>query len=282
MIKPDAYKNIGKIIDAIQVNGFRISKLKMSRFTEQSSSEFYGEHKGKPFFPNLQNFITSDVVVGMELVADNAIQKWRDLIGPTNTLKAKQDAPDSIRALFGTDGTQNAVHGSDSLTSMKRETSFFFNSDVKTRAMKGTAQLNNCTLCIIKPHIVASGQAGVIIDMILNEGFEISAMEMFYLNKATIEEFYDVYKTVLPEYVPLIEHFISGPSIVLEVRQNNVVKTFREMVGPNDPEIAKYLRPDTIRQVVNKLNYLIEQSLAWTELETLCIALILKRMAQQR
>jgi len=183
----------------------------------------------------------------MELVADNAIQKWRDFIGPTHTLKAKQDAPDSIRALFGTDGTQNAVHGSDSLTSMKRETSFFFNSDVKTRAMKGTAQLNNCTLCIIKPHIVASGQAGVIIDMILNEGFEISAMEMFYLNKATIEEFYDVYKTVLPEYVPLIEHFISGPSIVLEVRQNNVVKTFREMVGPNDPEIAKYLRPDTIR-----------------------------------
>ena len=165
---------------------------------------------------------------------------------------------------------------------MKRETSFFFNSDVKTRAMKGTAQLNNCTLCIIKPHIVASGQAGVIIDMILNEGFEISAMEMFYLNKATIEEFYDVYKTVLPEYVPLIEHFISGPSIVLEVRQNNVVKTFREMVGPNDPEIAKYLRPDTIRQVAKSLIYFIEQNLAWTELEMLCIALILKRMAQQR
>ena len=53
MIKPDAYKNIGKIIDAIYVNGFKISKLKMSRFTQQSSSEFYGEHKEKAFFPNL-------------------------------------------------------------------------------------------------------------------------------------------------------------------------------------------------------------------------------------
>ena len=83
--------------------------------------------------------------------------------------------------------------------------------------------------------------------MILNEGFEISALEMFHFSKATIEEFYDVYKQVLPEYVPLIEQFISGPSIVLEVRQANVVKTFREMVGPSDPEIAKYLRPDTIR-----------------------------------
>lgn len=83
--------------------------------------------------------------------------------------------------------------------------------------------------------------------MILNEGFEISALEMFHFSKATIEEFYDVYKNVLPEYVPQIEQFISGPSIVLEVRQANVVKTFREMVGPSDPEIAKYLRPDTIR-----------------------------------
>ena len=87
----------------------------------------------------------------------------------------------------------------------------------------------------------------MIIDMILSEGFEISAMEMFYLNRPAIEEFYDVYKGVLPEYVPLIEHFISGPSIVLEIRQENVVRAFRELVGPHDPEIAKYLRPNTIR-----------------------------------
>lgn len=58
----------------------------------------------------------------------------------------------------------------------------------------------------------------MIIDLILQEGFEISAMEMFYLNKTTIEEFYDVYKGVLPEYLPLIEHLCSGPSIVLEIR----------------------------------------------------------------
>jgi nucleoside-diphosphate kinase len=59
--------------------------------------------------------------------------------------------------------------------------------------------------------------------MILSEGFEISAMEMFYMPNDTAEEFYDVYKGVLPEYIPLIEHLISGPSIVLELRQENVV-----------------------------------------------------------
>lgn len=70
---------------------------------------------------------------------------------------------------------------------------------------------------------------------------------MFYMNRPSIEEFYDVYKGVLPEYVPLIEHFISGPCIVLEIRQENAVLAFRELVGPHDPEIAKYLRPNTIR-----------------------------------
>lgn len=72
-------------------------------------------------------------------------------------------------------------------------------------------------------------------------------MEMFYLNKPTAEEFYDVYKGVLPEYVPLIDHMTSGPVIALEVRQENVVNSFRALVGPHDPEIAKHLRPNTIR-----------------------------------
>ena len=58
--------------------------------------------------------MTSGPVVGLELVADNAIKKWRSFIGPTNSLKAKEEAPDSVRGRFGTDGTMNAVHGSDS------------------------------------------------------------------------------------------------------------------------------------------------------------------------
>ena len=218
----------------------------------------------------------------MELVADNAIDKWRETIGPTNTQKAKAEAPGSLRALFGTDGTKNAVHGSDSVGSVKREVDYWFGGDQRTRKMKTTAQLNNCSLCIIKPHIIQNGQAGMIIDMILNEGFEIAAMEMFYLNKATIEEFYDVYKSVLPEYVPLIEQFISGPCIVLEVRQQNVVNTFREMCGPTDPEIAKYLRPNTIRYLLLFSQLFIEPSSVLIELETQSTALIFQRMEPQR
>lgn len=117
MIKPCSTQHFGKIITRIQEAGFSINQLKMSRFTNETSAIFYGEHIGKPFFPNLQSFITSGCVIGMELVADNAISKWRQFIGPTNTQNAKRDAPNSLRALYGTDGTKNCVHGSDSTES---------------------------------------------------------------------------------------------------------------------------------------------------------------------
>jgi len=97
MIKPDAYTNIGKILDIIHQRGFIVSKLKMSRFTVNDASEFYGEHSSKPFFQGLIDFVTSDVVVGMELVSDGSVNKWRETLGPTNTLEAKASAPDSLR-----------------------------------------------------------------------------------------------------------------------------------------------------------------------------------------
>lgn len=187
--------------------------------------------------------MTSDVCIGMELINKDGIQAWRQFIGPTNSEVARKDAPNSIRAVFGTDGTKNAVHGSDSVESAKRELDFFFNP----RTMPSTGVINNCTLCLIKPHIVKDGLAGQVIDMILAAGFEISAAEIFYLSRPIIEEFYDVYKGIIPEYLPIIEHFSNGPTLALEVRQENAVRSFREFVGPNDPEIAKHLKSDCLR-----------------------------------
>lgn len=110
-----------------------------------------------------------------------------------------------------------------------------------------TALLTNCSCLVIKPHTIQQGNAGKIIDILLEEGFEISALEQFNLNKPTSEEFFEVYKGVLPEYTPMVEHVITGPVIALEIRQENVVQALRNLVGPHDPEIAKQLRPNTIR-----------------------------------
>lgn len=225
----------------------------MSRFNAATAAQFYGEHKDKPFFPNLQTFITSDVVVGMELVGVNAVATWRGLIGPTNTETARGEAPNSLRALFGTDGTKNAVHGSDSVGSYKREHDFWFAGEEPIeRPMQTTAVLDNCTLCLIKPHIQREGKTGQVIDMILQAGFEISGMELFMMNRAVVEEFYEVYKGVLPEYLPIVENLSGGPVIALEIRQQNAVTAFRELCGSHDPEIARHLRPNTIRAKFGK------------------------------
>ncbi len=113
--------------------------------------------------------------------------------------------------------------------------------------MKTTALLNNCSGAIIKPHAVKEGNAGAIIDAVLAEGFEVSAVEMFNVDLPTAEEYFEVYKGVLPEFLPMIEHMTTGPCIVLEVRQEEVIPAFRKLCGPHDPEIAKHLRPESLR-----------------------------------
>ena len=103
--------------------------------------------------------MTSDVSIGMELVAENAVEKWRTAMGPTNTQTAQSEAPSSMRALFGTDGCKNATHGSHKTGAYKYEAGYWFGDAVapEKRPMQTTAVLNNCSLCIIKPHILREG-----------------------------------------------------------------------------------------------------------------------------
>lgn len=74
-------------------------------------------------------------MIGFELVGKNAVATWRGLLGPTNSETARKEAPESIRALFGKDGTQNACHGSDAATSAERELNFFFNRNTALKVL---------------------------------------------------------------------------------------------------------------------------------------------------
>ncbi len=125
MIKPDAVyaKNTGKIIDVIEQNNFVIICMQKVRFTKKSAELFYGEHQGKSFFEKLINYITSGPIIIMVLAKKHAIKGWRMLMGPTDSTKAQEG---TIRYLFGTDITKNAVHGSDSPESAKREIGLLF------------------------------------------------------------------------------------------------------------------------------------------------------------
>tara|TARA_B100001996_G_C18130994_1_gene389070 strand:- start:63 stop:470 length:408 start_codon:yes stop_codon:yes gene_type:complete len=126
IIKPDAVERnlVGDIIRKIEEQDLDIIEMKMLQLSENESSKFYEIHKEKPFFSKLVDYMTSGKIVIMVLEGDNAINKYRDLIGLTDPNKAKEG---SIRKLYALNTTQNSVHGSDSLENAKREIEFFFN-----------------------------------------------------------------------------------------------------------------------------------------------------------
>ena len=125
IIKPDATsKNIiGKIIDRFEENGLKVVAGKLIHMDQAKASGFYAEHEGRPFFPNLVEYMTSAPVFVQVLEGDNAILKNRELMGATNPSEAD---PGTIRADFAETIDANAVHGSDSTDSAAREISYFF------------------------------------------------------------------------------------------------------------------------------------------------------------
>lgn len=128
IIKPDAVaKNvIGEIIARFEQAGLKVVAAKMLQLSKEQAEGFYGEHKERPFFPALVEFMTSGPVVVQVLEGEGAVLKNRDLMGATNPQEAEAG---TIRADFAQSIDANAVHGSDSSTSAAREVAYFFESN---------------------------------------------------------------------------------------------------------------------------------------------------------
>ena len=128
IIKPAAVgKNvIGEIVSRFEKGGLKVVAMKMLQLDENSAGGFYAEHKGKGFFNDLMEFMTSGPVIVQVLEGDNAIARNRELMGATNPAQA---APGTIRADFAKSIDANAVHGSDSPASAEREISYFFKAE---------------------------------------------------------------------------------------------------------------------------------------------------------
>ncbi|CAH8570890.1 unnamed protein product [Schistosoma turkestanicum] len=126
IIKPDVIKYADKIEEVLLQKGFLILQKKRVHLTPEQASEFYAEHYGKIFYATLISYISSGPIEVLVIARENAISACRELIGPQNAFKAKAIAPESLRAIYGTDDQQNGIHGSDSFTSAEREIRFFF------------------------------------------------------------------------------------------------------------------------------------------------------------
>jgi len=128
MIKPDGVQRnlIGEIVSKIEKKGYKIAAMKMIRISRETAEIHYGEHKGKPFFGGLVDFITSGPVVAMVVEGDDAVAGMRKMMGATNPLNAEFG---TIRGDYGISVGRNIIHGSDSIESAKREIGIFFKNE---------------------------------------------------------------------------------------------------------------------------------------------------------
>ncbi|OTQ59020.1 nucleoside-diphosphate kinase [Gilliamella sp. A7] len=125
IIKPNAVKKqvIGEIETRISKAKLKIIAMKMIMLTKSQAEGFYADHQNKPFFDKLVNFMISGPIVVQVLEGEDAINQYRQLMGSTDLSKSEQG---TLRADFADNTTENAVHGSDSISSAEREITYFF------------------------------------------------------------------------------------------------------------------------------------------------------------
>lgn len=125
MVKPDGVQRnlIGEIVQRFEKKGFKLAGAKLMQISNELAEEHYGEHKERPFFGELVEFITSGPVFAMVWEGENVIATARNMMGKTNPLEA---APSTVRGDFGITVGKNIIHGSDSPESAEREINLFF------------------------------------------------------------------------------------------------------------------------------------------------------------
>ena len=126
LVKPDAFKNhhTGDIVKLYEEKGLQLLAMRMMKMTKEVAAKHYEEHIGRPYYAELESFMTSGPIVAMVLAGDNAIAQVRELNGKTDP---KEAAPGTIRQLYAESKGCNAVHASDSPESAEREIHIFFN-----------------------------------------------------------------------------------------------------------------------------------------------------------
>jgi len=129
MVKPDGVQRglVGEIVRRFEAKGFTLAGAKLMQITEELAQEHYGEHKERPFFGELVDFITSGPVFAMVWEGENVISVSRTMIGATNPQEAN---PGSIRGDYAVTVGKNIIHGSDAPESAEREIGLFFQEDL--------------------------------------------------------------------------------------------------------------------------------------------------------
>lgn len=143
----------------------------MARLGRNEAELVLEAHRGRPYFGELAALLASDLVLALEVLAENCIAKVKDFVG-------------SVRQKFGTDQAHPAVIGSESTSSAAKELEIFFSAKSQ---LQSPAYFTNCSCLVVKPHLVTENYVGQVLDAVLSSGFEVSAAEMFWLDRPSAE-----------------------------------------------------------------------------------------------
>ncbi|TPX76673.1 nucleoside-diphosphate kinase [Chytriomyces confervae] len=240
LIKPDAYPDKKQaIVDRIFEDGFSIIEQREIQFSLETAQEFYKEHAEKEFYGQLTGWMSSAPIYALVLEKTGGVQAWRNLAGPTNSEKAREESSTSIRALFGTDGSLNAVHGSDSTTSADREINLVFGGEVSSMPPLQT------TLALIKPDAYPAHKNHIANKLkqckltILNE-------KELHMTLGMAQEFYREHEGK-PFFEDLTTWMSSAPIYAMVLEGPSGVKAWRNLAGPTNSETARETAPWSIR-----------------------------------
>lgn len=213
-------KKLGQIVDSIYKSGLKIANMRQVQVNSQEAYQLMELQRDKPNFSVFARTLSDGPIIVLELIGADCQSKWINIIGVSDI--TSQFEPDCLKRV-----EENLL---------------------QSRAMgTNTAVYNDTTCCVIRPHLVASGMAGAVIFEIQKAGFEISAIQTVVFTKPNAEEFLEVYKGVVHEYPEMVDELTNGTAIAMEIKGENVHSQFREFVGPHDPEMARTLRPRTLR-----------------------------------
>lgn len=228
IIEPNSFPSSGKIIDCLQSQDLTLTKLKLFRLSFEESADLAG-------------VIGQEDAVGFANSTNNRPLLAMVLIG--------KDVAVAVSSVLSTLNDKGVIWATDDVA-VSDWKDFFFGP--ASRRFQPSATFDSCTCCVIKPHAVKAGDSGRILYHILGQGYEVSALELFHLDRAQATEFLEVYEGVVPEYKEMLDHLITAPCIAMELRAESAVKTFRQTAGPWDVDMAKELRPGTIRALYGK------------------------------
>lgn len=248
MIKPEARQFVGEIISTLERRKLFIRNLKMLKLQSLSAVQFLNQRNTQEDkVTGLMENLTSGYITVMEVIGEGAFEQLKSICGPDDFDDAKTNHPASLRALYGFDHIRCGILISDDFAMNQVDLDFFFprvNDQLHVKA-----KFSKSTLCIVKPHAIKDGLVGGIVKMIIENGFSITAMKMTHLSRTECESFYEIYRGTVDDYTMLVAQLQSGVCLAMEVQgsDDNTQKTFRSICGPTDPDIAKAIRPNTIR-----------------------------------